>query len=301
MKYFTNPVKRCAAIHDLSCYGHTSLMAAIPILNMMGVQVSPLPTALLSSHTQIEGYSFLELTEEMEKIVLHWKALNVRLDAIYSGFLGSHEQVRIVERMVEWQRENEPLVVVDPVLGDSGALYSTIDLPLVEAMKVLVRSADVITPNITELCYLLGEDYHTYSHEKDLLSDIRALSKTGPEIVIVTSVPDYNRPGATAVVGYYRADDSFWRVPCNYLPGAFPGTGDAFASVITGALLQGDSLPVALDRAVQFATMGVRAIFGYQETNAAGIYLERVLPTLLAPSQMGSYEFIGKSCGNARE
>lgn len=295
MKYFSNPAKRCAAVHDLSCYGHTSLMSAIPILNMMGVQVAPLPTALLSAHTQIEGFSFLDLTEEMEKIVAHWKRLGLHLDAIYSGFLGSHEQVRIVEEMIEWQRKNNPLVVVDPVLGDNGALYDTIGQPLVAAMRTLVRHADVITPNITELCYLLGEDFHTYSHEEDLLDDIRTMSQEGPEIVIVTSVPNYRCPGATAVVGYYRADDRFWRVPCNYLPGAFPGTGDAFASVVTGALLQGDSLPIALERAVQFATMGVRAIFGYQETNAAGIYLERVLPTLLGTSPMGSFELIDKS------
>lgn len=270
-------------------------MSAIPILNMMGVQVAPLPTALLSAHTQIEGFTFLDLTEEMEKIVAHWKRLGLHLDAIYSGFLGSHEQVRIVEEMIEWQRKNNPLVVVDPVLGDNGALYDTIGQPLVEAMRTLVRHADVITPNITELCYLLGEDYHTYSHEEDLLDGIRTMSQEGPEIVIVTSVPNYRCPGATAVVGYYRADDRFWRVPCNYLPGAFPGTGDAFASVVTGALLQGDSLPIALERAVQFATMGVRAIFGYQETNAAGIYLERVLPTLLGTTPMGSFELIDKS------
>lgn len=294
MKYFSNPAKRCAAVHDLSCYGHTSLMAAIPILNMMGIQVAPLPTALLSSHTQIEGFTFLDLTEEMEKIVGHWQKLGLQLDAIYSGFLGSHEQVTIVEKLIAWQQDYSPLVVVDPVLGDNGTLYDTIDQPLVEAMRTLVRQADVITPNITELCYLLGADYHTYSHEKDLLNDIRTMSHQGPEIVIVTSVPDYKRPGATAVVGYYRADNRYWRVPCNYLPGAFPGTGDAFASVVTGALLQGDSLPIALERAVQFATMGVRAIFGYQESNAAGIYLERVLPTLLGTSPMGSFELIDR-------
>lgn len=295
MKNFSNPVKRCAAVHDLSCYGHTSLMSAIPILNTMGVQVAPLPTALLSSHTQIAGYTFLDLTAEMEKIVAHWRELGLRLDAIYSGFLGSHEQVHIVEALIEWQRANSPLVVVDPVLGDNGALYDTIDQPLVDAMRTLVRSADVITPNITELCYLLGADYHTYSHENALLDDIRAMSLEGPEIVIVTSVPDYNRPGATAVVGYCRAEDRYWRVPCHYLPGAFPGTGDAFASVVTGALLQGDSLPIALERAVQFATMGVRAIFGYRENNAAGIYLERVLPTLFGTSPMGSFELIDRT------
>lgn len=292
MKSLSNPAKRCAAVHDLSCYGHTSLMSAIPILNTMGIQVAPLPTALLSSHTQIEGYTFLDLTREMEKIVAHWQALDLQLDAIYSGFLGSHGQVQIVERLMDWQRENSPLVVVDPVLGDNGALYDTVDQRLVAAMRTLVRRADVITPNITELCYLLGEDYHTYNHENDLLDDIRAMSQRGPEIVVVTSVPDYHRPGATAVVGYSRADDRYWRIPCNYLPGAFPGTGDAFASVVTGALLQGDSLPIALERAVQFATMGVRAIFGYQERNAAGIYLERVLPTLLGASPMGSFELI---------
>ena len=292
MKVFGNPVKRCAAVHDLSCFGHTSLMAAIPILNIMGIQVSPLPTALLSSHTQVEGYTFLDLTEEMYRIACHWQELNLRFDAIYSGFLGSHQQVSIVEELIRWQREFNPLVVVDPVLGDNGSLYATVDDALVEAMRMLVQQADVITPNITELCYLLDVCPHDYNDERELLNDIRMVSRGGPEIVIVTSVPDYSHSGSTAVVGYYRDDDRFWKVPGNYLPGAFPGTGDAFASVVTGALLQGDSLPIAMDRAVHFATMGVRAIFGYHESNAAGIYLERVLPTLLGTGQMGSYELI---------
>lgn len=290
MHLIKNPTKRCAAIHDLSCYGHTSLLAAIPILNTLGVQVFPLPTALLSTHSQLKNFRFFDLTDQMRQIIEHWKELELHFDAIYSGFLGSHAQTEIVQSLIDWQKPHSPIIVVDPVLGDNGRTYDTIDKPLIQAMRELVASADVITPNFTELCVLLNEDYHQYHHREELCDDIRKLADLGPDIVIVTSVPDDQRENSTSVIGYSKGDGRFWKVPCNYLPGAFPGTGDAFASVITGALLQGDSLPIALDRAVAFATMGVRAVFGYQKAEAEGILLEKVLPSLYGPSQINSYE-----------
>lgn len=284
------PTKRCAAVHDLSCFGHTSLMAAIPILSTMGVQVFPLPTALLSSHSQLPDFHFHDLTEHMEAIVNHWLQLDLQFDAIYSGFLGSHEQVEIVERLIAAYTAENPLVVVDPVLGDNGRLYATIDDELVLAMRSLIQHANVITPNITELALLLGiEPSQSFSCEQ-LREEMQMIAENGPEIVIVTSVPAQESASRTSVVAYSRLDRRFWKVSCSYLPAAYPGTGDAFASVITGSLLQGDSLPIALDRAVQFASMGVRASFGYQHNQAEGILLERILNTLNAPVQISSYE-----------
>lgn len=290
MKPLSVPTKRCAAIHDLSCFGHTSLMAVIPILSAMGVQVFPLPTALLSSHSQLSNFHFHDLTSHMEAILKHWLQLNLRFDAIYSGFLGSHQQVDIVQRLIDTYKAQNPLVMVDPVLGDNGQLYKTIDTPLVLAMRNLVRHADIITPNLTELHLLLGNTPSDSMDERMLREAIKSIAEEGPTIVIVTSVPLAEDVKRSSVVAYSRTDNRFWKVPCSYLPTTYPGTGDAFASVITGSLLQGDSLPIALDRAVQFASMGVRATFGYPHSPAEGILLERILNTLNAPVQISSYE-----------
>ena len=121
-----NPIPKVAAIHDLSGFGRSSLTVVIPILSVMGMQVSPLPTAVLSTPTQIPGYKLVDLTDNMRDFISHWKTLNIDFNAIYSGFLGSEKQIEIVKQMIlSFKRENQ-LVVVDPVLGDDGELYGAI-------------------------------------------------------------------------------------------------------------------------------------------------------------------------------
>lgn len=287
-----NPVKKVAAVHDLSGCGRVSLTVAIPILSAMGIQVCPLPTAVLSSHTQYPGFTFLDLTEEMGRFVKHWKELDLKFDAIYSGYLGSPKQTSIVAELIDDFAGERQLVVVDPVLGDNGRLYASLDWGMVEQMRVLIRKADVITPNLTELSMLLDKPYKEIVPLDELKEDILTLSQHGPDIVIVTSVPEDRSQKTTSVVAYEKKSSRFWKVSCLYFPAHYPGTGDTFTSVITGSLLQGDSLPIALDRAVQFILMGIRATFGYEYDNRDGILLERILPTLQAPVQISSYELL---------
>jgi pyridoxine kinase len=287
-----NPVKKVAAIHDLSGCGRVSLTVAIPILSAMGIQVCPLPTAVLSSHTQYPGFTFLDLTEEMSRFVAHWKQLGLKFDAIYSGYLGSPKQASIVAELIDDFAGNGQLAVVDPVLGDNGRLYASLDEGMIEQMRVLIRKAGVITPNLTEMSMLLGKPYKEIVPIDELKEDLVLLSKYGPEIVIVTSVPEDQSAKTTSVVAYDKTSGRFWKVSCLYFPAHYPGTGDTFTSVITGSLLQGDSLPIALDRAVQFILMGIRATFGYEYDNRDGILLERILPTLQAPVQISSYELL---------
>lgn len=286
-----NLVKKVAAIHDLSGVGRVSLMCVIPVLSTMGIQTCPLPTAILSSHTQYPDFTFLDLTENMTQMIAHWKALDERFDAIYSGYLGSPRQIAIVEGFINDFRRDETLVVIDPVLGDNGKLYATFDEQMVKEMRRLVKSADVITPNVTEALALLGREYKTVFTPEELKELLLSLSEMGPKTVIVTSVPVPNEEHQTSTIAYSKDTGRFWRVTCQYMPAHYPGTGDTFTSVLTGALLQGDSLPVALDRAASFILKGIRATFGYNYDNRDGILLERVLPTLRDTNGVSTYEW----------
>lgn len=287
------PNNRCvAAVHDLSGVGRTSLMAVVPVLTTMGFEVCPLPTAILSNHTQFPQFSFLDLTDEMVKIIAQWEELDVRFDAIYSGYLGSPRQMHIVSGFIERFRRPQTLVVVDPVLGDNGRLYSKMTEEMVSEMRKLACSADVLTPNLTEVFALLGRPYKPFCTNEEMKELLEELGRLGPDTVVVTGVPIEHQPNFTSVYARSRSDGRTWKVTCPYLPASYPGTGDAFTSVLTGSILQGDSLPIAIDRAAHFILQGVRATFGYQHDNRRGILLERVLPILHLPIQSASYELV---------
>ncbi|MDR1717800.1 MAG: pyridoxamine kinase [Prevotella sp.] len=289
--YFSK-TKEIVAIHDLSGIGRVSLTVVIPILTSMGFHVSPLPTAILSSHTQYPHFSFLDLTDEMRKIIAEWKKLGAGFDTFYSGYLGSPEQVQIVKDFIQEFRKENNLVVIDPVLGDNGRLYTGFDLIIVEEMRRLITVADIVTPNLTELFYLLDIPYEKEYTDEKLKQYLLALSEKGPSIVIITSVPVADDPHQTSVYAYNRNGGRFWKVTCPYLPAHYPGVGDTFTSVITGAMMQGDSLPMALDRATQFCYQGIRATFGYEYDSREGILLEKVLHNLHIPIQVSTYELI---------
>lgn len=241
---FANKVKKVAAIHDLSGMGRVSLTVVIPILSSMGFQVCPLPTAILSNHTQYPDFTFLDLTDEMPRIIAEWKRLEVEFDAIYTGYLGSPRQIQIVSDFIRDFRRKDSLTVIDPVLGDNGKLYSNFNESMVVEMQHLVTHADVITPNLTELFYLLDRPYKESNTDQELKEYLRCLSDKGPEVVIITSVPVLDEPHKTSVYAYNRRGNRYWKITCPYLPAHYPGTGDTFTSVITGALLQETVFPL---------------------------------------------------------
>jgi len=286
------PVSKVAAIHDLSGFGRSSLSVVIPILSTMGVQVCSLPTAVLSTHTDYEGYKFIDLTDSMEDFIKHWQSLKIQFDCIYSGFLGSARQIKIISDFIERFSYSNPLVVIDPVMGDDGELYSTMDMQMVEKMRELIKKADIITPNFTEAAYLLGEKYELKVPEEKIKKWLIRLSEMGPKTVIITSVPAAQGEKKTSVIAYNREDGRFWKVSCVYIPAHYPGTGDAFTSVIVGSLLQGDSLPIALDRGVQFITAAIRASYGSKYPVKEGVLLERVLGNLNMPVLSSTYEIL---------
>ncbi len=290
-----NPLPRVAAIHDICGYGRCSLTVAIPVLSTMGFEVCPLPTAVLSSHTLFPNFTLLDMTEELPKIINHWKELDLKFDGIYSGFLGSARQVDIVSGFIEDFRTADTLVVVDPVMADHGKLYPTMPPEMVGEMKKLARRSRVITPNLTEAAFMLDRITPETISESEAKDWLVALTDLGPEMAVITSAPMASHPNASTVVGYDRVDGRFWITERPFVPTQYHGTGDIFASVLTGSLLQGDSLPVAMDRSAQFVATTIRSTFGYREEELGHhheVLLERALNTLTTPVKNTSYEIL---------
>ena len=246
---------RVAAIHDLSGFGRCSLTVAIPILSAMGIQCCPLPTAFLSTHTGgFEGFTFLDMTGEMPKVAAHWKSLDLKFQAIYSGFLGSEQQIGIVEAFIRQFREADTLVVVDPVMGDYGQVYQTYTPAMCAGTARLAEQADVITPNLTEAALLLNRPYDALPpDEAGLLEITRQLSLGGRRSVVLTGASA--TPELTGAACFDAATGRTQMIQTRRVPREFHGTGDVFASVLTGALVGGAPLPAAVERAVEFVRL----------------------------------------------
>ena len=243
---------RAAAIHDLSGFGRCSLTVAIPILSAMGVQCCPLPTAFLSTHTGgFQGFTFLDMTEELPRIARHWKSLDLRFQAIYSGFLGSERQIDIVADFIRTFRNRDTIVVVDPVMGDDGRAYQTYTPAMCAGMCRLAELADVITPNLTEAAFLLDRDYSALDRsEAGLRRLTEELSLGGTRSVALTGAS--LEAGKTGAMCFDARTGRTQAVQTDFIVHPLHGTGDVFASVLTGALLRGRSLAEAAEQAVEF-------------------------------------------------
>ena len=243
---------RVAAIHDMSGFGRCSLTVAIPILSAMGVQCCPLPTAFLSTHTGgFEGFTFLDMTDEMPKVAAHWKSLGLDFQAIYSGFLGSERQIGIVEDFIRDFRREDTVVVVDPVMGDHGDVYQTYTPGMCAGTARLAEQADVITPNLTEAALLLGVPYHDLpAGEAGCREIVERLSLDGRRSVVLTGAS--GAPDLTGAMCLDARTGHVEVVQTRRVPQEFHGTGDVFASVLTGALVRGKSLTDAAREAVEF-------------------------------------------------
>lgn len=243
---------RVAAIHDMSGFGRCSLTVAIPVLSAMGVQCCPLPTAFLSTHTGgFTGFTFLDMTEEMPKVAAHWQELDLRFHAIYSGFLASERQIGIVSDFIRTFRRSDTLVVIDPVMGDDGKAYQTYTSALCSGMTHLAELADVITPNLTEAAFLLGRPYDQLPQEEAGLQElVRDLGLHGRRSVVLTGVS--LSPGKTGAMCFDAKTSRTETVQVDMIAHPLLGTGDIFASVLTGALVRGDTLFSAAAQAADF-------------------------------------------------
>lgn len=286
------PPTRVAAIHDLSCFGRCALTVVIPTLSVMGYQVVPIPTALLSTHTGgFTDLHFRDLTTDMDATASHFSRLGTRFGAIYTGFLGSAEQIDSVSHIIDEfgkqpdEHGNMPLILIDPVMGDDGVLYSTYTPELVRGIRALCRHACVITPNLTEACFLTDTPYRdTVSMSEDealafvgqLLEKLKAVTD-GAIVITGISLSD----GTLANIGREK-DGTPFTVRRPHEAQHYPGTGDLFASVLLGKLLADCTLPDACASAADFTSYVMHESAKIDTPAREGVALEYFLKNLIS-------------------
>lgn len=257
---------RVLAVNDISCVGKCSLSVSLPIISACGVTCDVLPTAILSTHTGgFEGYTFRDLTDDIPDIVKHWEQLQIQFDFLYSGYLGSIAQIELVQTLKRKFLRAGGKFIVDPVMGDNGALYAGFTPAFVEKMRELCKEADFILPNATEACYLAKVQYPARDPEK--LTE--ALKELCPR-PIVTGILEN---GKNCV--YYGDETGVHRYATENIDGFFCGAGDVFASAFTGALARSKTEDEAILLATDFVTAAIRRSATEVEDKRYGLNFEK--------------------------
>ena len=272
-------MKRILTIQDISCLGKCSITIALPTLSAMGVETVILPTAVLSTHTMFKNFTVKDLTDQLIPIAEHWKSENVRFDAIYTGYLGSAEEIDIARRVFEMFRADDTLIFVDPVMGDNGKLYPAFDTAYAALNAQLCADADIIVPNITEACLMTGTEYRETYDRSYIVSLLEKLSALGAKTSILTGVS--LSPGKTGVMGRDRDSGAFFEYQNDRVDAAYHGTGDLFSSVCVGAVLRGRTLQEAVKIAADYTAHTIRVTLENPEKPWYGVDFERTLPDLI--------------------
>ena len=243
-------MKRIISIQDVSCLGKCSLTVALPIISAMGVETTIIPTAVLSTHTMFQGFTFRDLTDDMDPIKDHWKKEGFKFDAIYTGYLGSERQIKIVADYFDTFKSEGTVIVMDPAMADNGKLYPGFDNNFAKNMASLCAKADIILPNISEACLMLGEAYPGEDADEETVKGLLLkLTELGARYSVITGTEFAD--GTFGFTGYDKETKEFFKYGTKKVPWKSHGTGDVFASAATGALMNGfnvyDSLKVAAD------------------------------------------------------
>lgn len=271
--------KKIAVINDISGYGRCSLTVAIPILSAMRLQCCPVPTAILSNHTEFPVYFFDDYTAKMRAYVEKWKELGLTFDGIATGFLGSVEQIGIVIDIVESLKKEDTLIFVDPVMGDHGTLYATYTEEMCEELKLLVGLADVVMPNVTEACILTGTSYKEKGWtRRELLNMAMMLRLMGAKSVVITGVREGNFY-TNVVLERGKQEAEFVKVKSG--GGQRPGTGDVFASVVAGDVMNGSPLRDAVEKSARFVRDCIRRSDDLEIPHGNGVCFEEILGKLM--------------------
>lgn len=271
--------KKIAVINDLSGYGRCSLTVAIPILSAMGIQCCPIPTAILSNHTEFPVYFFDDYTDKMREYADKWKELGLTFDGIATGFLGSAEQIAIVNDIIGSLSREDTVVFVDPVMGDHGKLYATYTEQMCEEMKLLAGLADVVTPNVTEACILTETPYKESGWtRKELLNMAMMLRLMGAGSVVITGIREGNFY-INAVLERGKSEAEFVKVKSG--GGQRPGTGDVFSSVVAGGTLSEKSLKESVNLAARFVRDCIVKSDELHIPHGNGVCFEKILGQLM--------------------
>ena len=274
-------MKRVVSIQDISCLGKCSLTVALPIISAMGVETCVVPTAVLSTHTGgFSGFTFHDLTQEVAPIAAHWKKEGITFDAIYTGYLGSFEQIELVGQFFDQFGGKDTLVYVDPAMADNGVLYTGFTPEFAKEMGKLCGKADVIVPNLTEASFMLGVDYVGDQYDEAYIKDLlKQLTGLGCRTAVLTGMSF--EPGKIGAMAYDSVTDTYASYFNEKLPVQFHGTGDVFASACVGALMNGKDLAGALKVAVDYTLECIRETQNDPDARWYGVNFESAIPMLV--------------------
>lgn len=264
--------KRILTMQDLSCVGQCSLTVALPVLSAMGVEACVLPTALLSNHTMFKKWSCLDLTDEIKNIMKMWKENGFKFDGFYLGYLGSKNLMDVARECFKSFSAENAKVIIDPAFGDNGKLYPAFDDLYVEAMRGLIKSADIILPNLTEACFLSGIAYEENGTVEFAEKVIKKLATLTEAVIVLTGA---EKGGEIGEIIY--ADGGFSYVWAEKLPKRFHGTGDIFAAAFTAKYLESGSLESACAAAGELVAKSIKAT---DPSHQYGVNFEYVLKNI---------------------
>jgi pyridoxine kinase len=268
-------MSKIVSVQDISCFGQCSTTIALPVLSAYGIETAILPSAVLSTHTAdcFKGFTCLDLTDEMPKIVEHWQKENVTFDAIYTGYIGDARQFDLIKSLRTMLNPGG-LVIVDPAMADDGVLYPALNEDIVEGMRGMVREADIILPNLTEAAFLLGEEYRESYKREEITTILKQLADMGPKTVILTGV-SYEE-GKIGAVSYDAEGDSYEEYFTEKMVKSYHGTGDIFSSVAIANIMNGKSVSEAIGDACEFVVSAIRNTME-DENHNYGVKFETVL------------------------
>lgn len=271
-----NKSKRILAIHDFSGFGHTSLMVCIPIMYRMGIRVCALPSAYLSANTDYPEPIWIDMSSYLEKINEHWHKIGLSFDAISSGFLASPTQVEQIGSVIESWKEKVKVVLIDPVMGDYGKLYSCYDDKMIGAMRELISLAEVITPNYSEAAWLARGKIRNIGEENELLDWCRKISEYGPEHIVITSVPG-SASDSLQVMYYETKLDKLTTYPFVKKDGIYPGAGDCFSALMLAGLVNDYSFDSSIKATIKIITRAMEEPVMEGTNWREGLPLEKII------------------------
>ena len=272
-------MKRIVTIQDRSCVGKCSLTVALPIISAMGIETAVIPTALLSTHTAFKNFTYRDLTGDLPKIAKHWKQEKFNFDGIYTGYLGSIEQIDILKEFFKQFKTPDNFIFIDPVMADNGKLYAGFDANFVKEMKKLCKMADIIVPNLTEASYMLEKEYKEIYSEQEIKDILIELSNLGPKYVVLTGVSF--KDNKLGVMSYNKETNEFFTYFKEKIPAKYHGTGDIFASTLVGAITNNNTLEEGLKIAVDYVWETINDTYKTNKKDAYGVNFETKIPYLI--------------------
>ena len=272
-------MKRIVTIQDISCVGKCSLTVALPIISAMGIETAVIPTAVLSTHTAFKNFTYRDLTGDLPKIAKHWKQEKFNFDGIYTGYLGSIEQIDILKEFFKQFKTPDNFIFIDPVMADNGKLYAGFDVNFVKEMKKLCKMADIIVPNLTEASYMLEKEYKEIYSEQEIKDILIELSNLGPKYVVLTGVSF--KDNKLGVMSYNKETNEFFTYFKEKIPAKYHGTGDIFASTLVGAITNNNTLEEGLKIAVDYVWETINDTYKTNKKDAYGVNFETKIPYLI--------------------